>query len=95
MSRQQKPDSGQTVHVRSDVVEPTSNGIPILIPTFSPLDEARKVFPTRMENELSYILWEHTGYPEFWPMRDGESNRGCLIRQLIEYRDSLEVGDRV
>ena len=31
---------------------------------------------------LDYVLWEHTGYPAFWQLEDGETVERCATRQL-------------
>lgn len=55
--------------------------------TFRPIDTAREVFPDNTDRELAAILWDHTGYPEWWDLREGENVQDCLRRQLTDYRD--------
>lgn len=80
MSHKQHGPAGRTVHERPNVDKRPE--------FFSPQDEARKVFPTLSDRDITSIMWEHTGFPGFWDLRDGESNSDCFVRQLIQYRNS-------
>jgi len=60
----------------------------------SALDIAREVFPALSDNELNYIIWNHTGYPAFWHIpRDGDTPEECLRTQLNKYREELLNAD--
>jgi hypothetical protein len=49
-------------------------------------DVAREYFPDASDEELEHIIWEHTGYPEFWP--DGSKTPEENFRmQLQEFKD--------
>lgn len=45
---------------------------------------AREIFPDKEEGEISYILWNHTGYPYWWV---GDDPIETCRQQLIDYRD--------
>jgi len=55
----------------------------------------REFFPSISDDEIGYILWNHTGYPEFWNIpEDGWTASQCLRKQLSEFaarRCSQEV----
>lgn len=51
------------------------------------IDIAREVFPDLPNDELTPILWEHTGYPHWWAIREGETIEDCLRRQLNQFKD--------
>lgn len=58
---------------------------------FRPIDVAREILPGLSDDELDCVLWEHTGFPEWWDFRPGETNYDVLRRQLVEYRDVVAV----
>lgn len=38
------------------------------------------------QDQLNFVIWEHTGFPEFWHIpRDGNTPEECLRTQLKEY----------
>ena len=39
------------------------------------------------DDNVEYILWEHTGFPGFWDGRDPEA---CLRRQVNEFFDECD-----
>lgn len=49
------------------------------------LDLVREYFPQATDAEADMLLWEHTGYPDFWQGDPVE----CCRRQLAELRDSV------
>jgi len=51
----------------------------------TPIDIAREYFPDEDEDFLSFVIWEHTGFPSFWNIpEDGENPDECLRKQLKE-----------
>jgi len=45
----------------------------------------REYFPEANEDDVMYILWNHTGFPEFWNIpQDGWSPDQCLRKQLSQ-----------
>lgn len=52
------------------------------------LDVARSVFPGGTDEDLDSLLWEHTGFPNFWNIpRDGATPEECCRKQLEGLRD--------
>lgn len=49
----------------------------------TPAAIVREYFPDATDGEVSYILWNHTGFPCFWH-GDPET---CLRQQLEAYRN--------
>ncbi len=54
----------------------------------TPMQIAREIFPEvkrgkKGNHYLGYIIWNFTGYPQFW---DGDPET-CFRRQLQEYHD--------
>jgi hypothetical protein len=49
-------------------------------------DVAREYFPDATDDQLEYIIWEHTGFPEFWP-DSSKTPEDNLRMQLQEYKD--------
>lgn len=50
---------------------------------------AKEFFPDLPDDVISFILWDHTGYPQFWNIpEDGDTPEECLRKQLKEYQDS-------
>jgi len=48
----------------------------------------REYFPKASNKKVDYILWEHTGYPEFWNIpEDGNTVMECLRKQLQALKD--------
>ena len=47
-------------------------------------DEAKKLKRTVTDEQADYILWEHTGFPEFW-QGDPET---CCREQVREFFES-------
>ena len=53
---------------------------------FSPLEVAREYFPNYTDEQLSDIIWNHTGYPDFWLIgEDGATPEECFRTQLKEF----------
>lgn len=48
-------------------------------------EEATKLGLTVDAARADDILWEHTGFPGFYPTEEGESTEDCLRRQVREY----------
>lgn len=43
----------------------------------------REFFPSASDDEVDFILWNHTGFPEFWDIpKDGWTATQCLRKQL-------------
>jgi len=55
------------------------------------LEIARQELPGLSDEELDYILWEHTGFPGFWDNADTETIEDCLRRQLRTYKKSVNA----
>lgn len=45
-------------------------------------DVVRDVFPDVSDEECDGLLWEHTGFPCFWNVKDGETPADCARTQL-------------
>lgn len=53
----------------------------------SHIDFARLILPDGLsDDDVSNILWEHTGFPAFWPSRDPFRS---LVAQLIHARNRI------
>jgi hypothetical protein len=51
-------------------------------------DIAREYFPGLTDTQANNLLWEHTGYPEFWSIpEDGNTPEECLRKQLKELKE--------
>jgi hypothetical protein len=51
--------------------------------TIDPRPIVREFFPLASDDKIDYILWNHTGYPEFWNIpEDGWTASQCLRTQL-------------
>lgn len=49
-------------------------------------EEASKRGQPEPDDELcDRIRWSHTGFPSFWPVREGENIEDCFRRQVCEY----------
>lgn len=57
------------------------------LPRIVHLQIARDIFPSLSDQELDAIIWEDTGYPGFFDLKDSESIVDVFKRQLLEYRD--------
>ena len=54
------------------------------------IEIVKEFFPDELEDVQCHILWEETGYPEFWNIPgDGATPEACLRKQLAELRDRL------
>ena len=54
-------------------------------------EEAAKVGVTLTDEEVEHVLWEHTGYPCFWPIDELHPTPADAFRkQVIEWADSLK-----
>ena len=50
------------------------------------IDIAREYFPDKDDEFLNHVLWEYTGYPQFWNIpEDGKTPEECLRKQLSEF----------
>ena len=48
-------------------------------------DEAAKLGKQLDESSAGYLLWNHTGFPEFWRIpEDGATAEECLRKQVRE-----------
>lgn len=54
--------------------------------TKTPIEIAREYFPDCTDEQLGYILWNHTGFPCFW---DGDPET-CMRQQLQDYKNEQE-----
>ena len=63
-------------------------GDPIDIPRpnfNNPIDIAREYFPNKPVKFLWFVIWEETGYPQFWNIpQDGNTPEECFRKQLKE-----------
>lgn len=53
----------------------------------------REYLPGASDEELNHVLWEYTGYPEFWRIGiDGNTAEECFRKQLRDYvkRDQVK-----
>lgn len=51
---------------------------------------AREYFPLLAAEEIEFVIWEETGYPEFWNIpKDGLTAEECFRKQLKEFKDSI------
>ena len=49
----------------------------------SVIDVAREYFPNKPERYLWFVIWEETGYPQFWNIpQDGNTPEECFRKQL-------------
>jgi hypothetical protein len=50
----------------------------------------REFFPNAHDEECEYIIWEKTGYPQFWNIpKDGATPIECFRTQIKQFKDSL------
>ena len=55
------------------------------------LEIAREVLgPKYSAEELDYIIWNETGYPEFFTIGEGETLESVFRKQLKEFRERKE-----
>jgi hypothetical protein len=48
-------------------------------------DEAAKLGKQLDDDSAGYLLWNHTGYPEFWNIpADGATPEECMRKQVRE-----------
>ena len=51
----------------------------------------REYFPDATDDEVDFILWEKTGFPEFWNIGvDGDTPLECLRKQLQDFKNETE-----
>ncbi len=50
------------------------------------IELVKEVFPEATDQEAGYILWNHTGFPEFFR---GDSAEAYFRQQLEEYKQNL------
>ena len=54
-------------------------------------DVVREYFPDATPETIDYILWEKTGYPEFWNIGlDGDTPEECLRTQLKAFQEEVK-----
>ena len=53
------------------------------------LEIAREYFPEMNDDDLDYIIWEHTGFPIFWP-DTSISTEANLRAQLVAFKAMIE-----
>jgi hypothetical protein len=57
----------------------------------------REFFPDLPDDPAGYVLWNETGFPEFWFIpEDGETPEECLRTELRRYkeRNAMKQGSR-
>lgn len=53
---------------------------------------AKEIFPDKPDDFLEWVIWEQTGFPEFWNIpEDGNTPEECLKKQLIKFKNSNRV----
>lgn len=53
-----------------------------------PIEIAKEVFPGKPDDFISFVLWEHTGYPCFWSTSAEYPTPEAVCRkQLEDFRD--------
>ena len=56
---------------------------------------AKEYFPNHPHEFLMYIIWEETGWPEFWNIpKDGNTPEECFRKQLKEAKANTKGGDK-
>ena len=54
-------------------------------------DLAKIVFPDATDEFLNFVLWEKTGFPQFWNIpQDGKTPRECCLKQLLSFKRELK-----
>lgn len=49
---------------------------------------AREIFPNASDEFIEYVIWEETGFPEFWNIpKDGNTPEECFRKQLIDAKE--------
>jgi len=62
-----------------------------LKPTFDCGEIVKEYFPEADDDEIGYILWNETGFPEFWEIpRDGWTASQCLRTELQRLKEKVE-----
>jgi hypothetical protein len=61
-----------------------------------PLNEiVLEYFPTADEDEIGYILWNHTGFPSFWRIPENGANpEECLRKALLELKAHMDTAGK-
>ena len=63
------------------------------MPTYQ--EVVREYFPGASDDYVDYILWEKTGFPEFWDIpKDGATPEECLRKQLQDLKDGVSHPNR-
>lgn len=58
------------------------------MPSFK--EVAREYFPDESDKDLDFIIWNETGYPEFWNIGvDGYTVEECFRKQLKDAQEKL------
>ena len=51
---------------------------------------AREYFPNKPDDFLGWVIWEKTGYPQFWNIpEDGNTPEECFRKQLKDFANGL------
>jgi len=59
-----------------------------MTPKMTAGDIIKEYFPNASDEECEFILWEHTGYPEFWNIpEDGNTPEECFRKQLQNFKE--------
>jgi hypothetical protein len=54
---------------------------------------AKEYFPDKNDEFLSHVIWEHTGFPEFWNIpEDGNTPEECFRKQLQDFANTPQTG---
>lgn len=54
------------------------------------LDIAREYLPEMSDDDLNYVIWNHTGFPSFWRPEDGKTPEECFRTQLKRFAEQEE-----
>jgi hypothetical protein len=58
----------------------------------SVLDIAKEYFPDASEDDLWFIIWEETGYPQFWNIpQDGDTPEACFRKHLQDFKNKTVI----
>lgn len=56
------------------------------------IEIAREELPGLADDDLEYVIWEFTGYPDFWNIpKDGNTPEECFRKQLREFSDTRRM----
>ena len=52
----------------------------------------REYFPSATDTQVDFILWEKTGFPEFWNIGvEGNTPEECLRKQLQDFKNEVTI----